>query len=502
MRPSLARHAPPKASAMIESLRGLGYTTATALADIIDNCIAANANKVDINFIWLDNKSVISILDNGNGMTESELDKGMRLGEINPLESREPSDLGRFGLGLKTASFSQCRRLTVASRKNGDINCLRWDLDFIATSSDDGWYMLEGAHKESENLLTPLNSYDSGSIVLWEILDRIITPGFGEQDFLDLIDKVEQHLAMVFHRLLEDNKRTGLKIFINNKAVNPWDPFLVGHPSKPWSSPEVCFSSINGVVIECHVLPHKDRLTDAEFQSAAGPGGWTAQQGFYVYRNKRLLIAGTWLGLGQGRAWIRDEAHRLARIRLDISNSADVDWKIDIRKSVARPPINIRSWLTKYAEDTRNKARRVFAHRGNLSAGPRGGPVLAVWKTEKFSGGVRYRIDLEHPAVKSVIEDAGNLLPQINAMFRIIEETIPVQRIWIDTAENKETPRTDFIGEPSAEVIRILEVMYRNLVLRKGSSPENARKQLLGCEPFHNYPDLVAALPDHLNEDQ
>lgn len=248
-------------------------------------------------------------------------------------------------------------------------------------------------------------------------------------------------------------------------------------------------------------MPHKDRLTEAEFQSAAGPEGWTAQQGFYVYRNKRLLLAGTWLGLGQGRAWIRDEAHRLARIRLDIPNSADADWKIDIRKSVARPPIILRPWLTRYAEDTRSRARRVFAHRGKLSAGLRGQPVLAAWKTEHFSGGIRYRIDADHPAIKSVLEDAGNLLPQIKAMFRIIEETIPVQRIWIDTAENWETPRTDFSGESSVEVIRILEVMYRNLVLRKGVSPEHARKQLLGCEPFHKYPGLVAALPDHLHED-
>ena len=497
---NLSRHAPPKASAMIESLRGLGYTTATALADIIDNSIAANASNVHITFIWLGSKSVISILDNGNGMSESELDKGMRLGEINPLDNREVTDLGRFGLGLKTASFSQCRRLTVASRKNSELNCLRWDLDFISTSRDDGWYLLEGPHEESEKLLEPLNNYESGSLVLWEILDRIITPGFIEQDFLDLIDTVEQHLAMTFHRLLEENKK-GLKIFINNKLIHPWDPFLIGHPSKPWSSPEVSFSSINCVVIECHVLPHKDKLSEVEFQSAGGPGGWIAQQGFYVYRNKRLLIAGTWLGLGQGRAWIRDEAHRLARIRLDISNAADVDWKIDIRKSVARPPITIRSWLTKYAEDTRSRARRVFAHRGKLSAGPRSGPVLAVWKTEKYTGGVRYRIDLDHPAVKSIIEDAGNLLPQIKAMFRIIEETIPVQRIWIDTAENRETPRTEFLGEQSPEVIKILDVMYRNLIIRKGYSPENAKKQLINSEPFHNYPDLVASLPDHLQKD-
>lgn len=499
---SLSRYAPPKASAMIESLRGLGYTTATAIADIIDNSIAASASKVDISFIWLGTGSIISILDNGNGMTEGELDTGMRLGEINPLDNRKTSDLGRFGLGLKTASFSQCRRLTVASKKNGEMNCLRWDLDFIASSHDDGWYLLEGAHEESEKLLSPLNDYEAGSLVLWEVMDRIITPGFGEQDFLNLIDKVEQHLAMIFHRFLESNNRTGFKIHINNKPVNPWNPFLIGHPAKPWSSPEVRFSSVDGVVMECHVLPHKDRLTEVEYQSASGPEGWTAQQGFYVYRNKRMLLAGTWLGLGNGRAWIRDEAHRLARIRLDIPNSADADWKIDIRKSVARPPVILCPWLTRYAEDTRSRARRAFAHRGKPSVGSSGQPVLTAWKTEQFNGGVRYRIDEEHPAVRSVLEDAGNLLPQIKAMFRIIEETIPVQRIWIDTAENLETPRTNFSGESSVEVISILEVMYRNLVLRKGVSSELAKKRLLGCEPFHRYPDLVAALPELLNEDQ
>jgi len=501
MSASLSRHAPPKASAMIESLRGLGYTTATALADIIDNSITANADRVDITFVWKGPESIISVLDNGNGMTESELYKGMRLGEISPLESRKMTDLGRFGLGLKTASFSQCRRLTVASRKNNEMSCLRWDLDIIATSNDDGWYLLEGAHTGSEALLSQLNNSNSGSIVLWEVLDRIITPGFSEQDFLDLIDGIEQHLAMVFHRLLESSGQR-LKIYINNKAIIPWNPFLVGHPAKPWNSPEVRFPSADGVFMECHVLPHKDGLTESEFQAAAGPGGWTAQQGFYVYRNKRLLIAGTWLGLGQGRGWIKDEAHRLARIRLDISNSADAEWKIDIRKSAARPPVNLRPWLTRYAEDTRTRARRVFAHRGKSLTGIRGQLVVTAWKTEHHSAGVRYRIDHDHPAVRAVLEDAGALLPQIMAMFRVIEETIPVQRIWIDTAENRETPRTNFSGDAPEEVIRILEVMFRNLVLRKGVSPARAREQLLGCEPFHKYPDLVAALPDPLSKDE
>jgi hypothetical protein len=192
MNPVNSRHAPPKAAAMLEALRGLGYTTATALADIIDNSVAAHADKVDILFSWAGLSSTIAVIDNGAGMDERELDLAMRLGQKNPLEERSAQDLGRFGLGLKTASFSQCRRLTVASRKKGEIRCLRWDLDVLAASADDGWHLLEGAAPGSEPHLAALDD-SQGTLVLWERLDKIVTPGFNGQDFLDLIDRVEQH---------------------------------------------------------------------------------------------------------------------------------------------------------------------------------------------------------------------------------------------------------------------------------------------------------------------
>ena len=107
-----SRNAPPQASAMIEALRGLGYNTATALADIIDNSISADANRIDLLFNWDGQKSRVIVWDNGNGMSAEEIDKAMRLGGRSPLEQRDAKDLGRFGLGLKTASFSQCRKLT------------------------------------------------------------------------------------------------------------------------------------------------------------------------------------------------------------------------------------------------------------------------------------------------------------------------------------------------------------------------------------------------------
>jgi len=491
--PSRSRLAPPRASAMVEALRGLGYSPATALADVIDNSISANAHNVALEFKWQGDASVVSILDDGDGMDEANLEAAMRLGERSPIDHRAASDLGRFGLGLKTASFSQCRSLTVASIRSSETNCFRWDLDVLASSADHGWHLLEGPAPGSDHLLEPLSAVGKGTLVLWERLDQVVTHGFGEQDFLDVIDEVERHLAMVFHRYLE---RGDLHLTINSRQVSPWDPFLREHQAT-WTSPFERVRSSAGVVeVQCHVLPHKDDLTTKQEQSAAGPHGWTAQQGFYVYRNRRLLLAGSWIGLGQGRSWTKEEAHRLARIRLDLPNSADADWKIDIRKSSASPPVALRPLLTRLAEETRARARKVFAHRGQPLSAPGSQPIAQAWRVERSAAGMRYRIDLDHPSIRTVLEDAGTLTSRIKCMLRVIEETVPVQRIWLDTTEGAETPRTGFSGEPPSEVRAVLIVMYRNLVQRKGMSPVLAREQLLHTEPFNFHPDLVAALPD------
>jgi hypothetical protein len=483
---------------MIEALRGLGYSTATALADVIDNSIAAGASHVDLFFSWKGTESTVCVVDDGRGMDDSELDHAMRLGDKGPLDERSPSDLGRFGLGLKTASFSQCRQLTVASRKNGGTSCLRWDLDFLAASADDGWHLLEGPAHGSEDRLAPLDASEAGTLVLWEKLDRIVTPGFREQDFLDLIDRVEAHLSLVLHRFLA-GPIPRLRLTINGSAVNPSDPFLTRN-SSTWSSPLEQIRGDTGVVrVQCHVLPHRDRLDPREYERTAGPDGWAAHQGFYVYRNERLLVAGSWLGLGRGRSWTKEEAHRLARIRVDLPNTADSDWKIDIRKSIAQPPVLVREKLTRLAEDTRERARRVFAHRAEPVRVGGGVPVAQAWRAEYFTGGLRYRIDHAHPAVSAVLDDAGQMDSRIRAMLRIIEETIPVQRIWLDTTEAREIPRTGFAGQSPAEVDAVLQVLYRNMISRKGLSPLRARQLLLQTDPFNNHPDLIAALPDELS---
>lgn len=488
-----SREAPPRAGAMLESLRGLGYTVGAALADIVDNSISAGATEIDVGLSWADRDSRIWVLDNGRGMSDPELQDALTLGAKNPKEARDATDLGRFGLGLKTASFSQCKRLTVASKKNGAVSCLRWDLDALEACPD-RWLMLEGPHPGSEPWIDKLACLSSGTIVLWENLDRIVTAAFGIDDFADLADDVELHLAMVFHRLI-GGARAGFRLRINDRVVKPWDPFMDGHPSKTWGGYPVKLNTPFGTLeAEGHVLPHRDMLSPEEFHAAQGPAGWTAQQGFYVYRNRRLLLAGGWLGLGDaGKPWNREEQFRLARIRLDLPNTADADWKIDIKKSTARVPVSVRPWLTKIAVDTRDRARKVFAFRG-APTGPGREPVATAWRSETTRGGTCYRIDLKHPAVAAALDASGSGSALLKAMIRVLEETVPVQRIWLDTAEQKEVPRGDFAGEPPEAVIEVARVLFDDLRERKGLDVHQARKSLLRTEPFQKYPALVASL--------
>lgn len=489
-----ARKAPPRAMAMLESLRGLGYSTAAALADIVDNSISAGASEVHLDFQWDGPDSRVLILDDGRGMNDPELEGAMRLGDKNPLSAREAHDLGRFGMGLKTASLSQCRRLTVTSVKDSERSCLRWDLDELAADPRNDWLLFEGPAEDSEQHLTSLDGKASGTLVLWEKLDHIVTAGYTVDNFGDLLDNIEAHLAMVFHRFLQ-GPRARIKLLINKRPIEPWDPFMTGHPAKPWSSPVAQQRTEGGPVLaQCHVLPHRDKLSNDEFEANAGPAGWTAQQGFYVYRNERLLVAGGWLGLGKPKAWNREEVHRLARIRLDIPNTADADWKIDVRKSTARPPVSLRPWLMALAENTRDRARRTFAFRGAPAPASGNQPIEQAWRVDRLKAGIRYRIDDSHPYVAAVLERAGDLQPLVKAMLRVIEETVPVQRIWLDTAENKETPCTGFEGEPPAAVIEVATVLFEDLMERKGLSVEEARKAMLKIEPFQKYPTLVGQL--------
>lgn len=486
----------PYASALIESLRAYGYTTATAVADIIDNSISAGAKNVWLTFHWNGPDSYILILDDGWGMDETKLRDAMRPGSRNPLEKRDPRDLGRFGLGLKTASFSQCRRLTVASRTKIDpVSVRRWDLEHVARVNK--WELLKSPASQSAQRLESLGNIPSGTLVLLECLDRIVSQAppsdnVAHDQFLNLIDDIEDHIAMVFHRFLEEPSR--LKIFINGTEneyrVKPWDPFLNSHLATITFPVEHIECGQSEIVVQGFVLPHKDKLGDQLHSVASGPAGWNAQQGFYVYRNQRLLVAGNWLGLGSGRPWTKEEHYKLARIRLDIPNSLDMDWQIDVKKSTAKPPVTVRKRLKDLADEVRRQAREVFAHRGSYRPRDENQATTRAWVSVRSQGRIRYKIDRTHPLVNGVLEYNTDLRAAVEAMLRTLEETVPIQKIWLDTAEHPDLHTRPFEQVPEDDIRKIIFSILA-VLLRDNLPEEQAFEMIASMDAFLDYRQLV-----------
>lgn len=494
--------AAPPAHAMIESLRGVGYTVEAAIADIVDNSLAAGARNVWLRFVFGGPDSWISIVDDGSGMDINELRLAMTLGGRDSLGERSSTDLGRFGFGLKTASFSQCRRLTVASRKNGTVAVRRWDLDVIARPDVNDWRLLLDPAPGSEERLSALDRVDTGTIVLWENTDRLAAGLLAndrrsEDAFLAMVDRVDRHLGMIFHRFLEGTA-PDLKIFINGSdarsGVRPWDPFMAGFAATTLSPLERIATAHGVVSFQGYVLPHKDQLSEKQFQEGAGRNGWTSQQGFYVYRNRRMLVAGSWLGLGEPRLWTREEPYKLARLSIDFPNTADAEWEIDIKKSTARPPRVVRPRLTALAETIRADARQVFAHRGAYGKRAPVEDFKAAWSVDETGNGTRYRIARDHPAVIRALEAAGRDRAAVEHALRLIEETVPVQRIWLDTVEKGEILGEASAEAPSPELEEVARGLFEHLTTRVGLSPQMAARQLLATDPFHNHPNFIERL--------
>jgi hypothetical protein len=477
------RVVPPSASALISSLRGVGYSLETAIADIIDNSIAANATTIDIGWDWNGGNPAATIFDDGHGMEEETLVEAMRFGGVGPDVARSEGDLGRFGLGLKTASLSQCRRLTVVSKTHTGTPSFTWDLDHIGGK----WSLIEGGHTVPEEPLARLDEKKSGTLVVWQKID------FGRKDdrpdhaaFMGDLERLDRHLGMVFHRFIAGDARR-ITIKINGRCVEAWDPFLESNEATI-PSPEQQVSAPGGKVrVRGFVLPHRDRFqNEEEFEKAAGPDGWTAQQGFYVYRQKRLLSAGGWLGLGGNRALTREEPSRLARIRIDIPNTADHDWRIDIRKAIARPPDAIRKKLQRLAEDIRRKAREVFVHRGQYGRRTAATEVSRIWTVNPEAARRRYTIRRDHELIVVVRDQLGkNNSGLLDALLDLIERTVPVDRVWLDVTEH---------GVPSSDgdMEEIIEsaLSISRLMCKAGIPFEEAAANVAMMDPFDKVPGL------------
>lgn len=481
----------PRPDALVESLRAFGYNLQTAIADLVDNSITANSSHIGIELFWDGPDSWIRIADNGDGMNEGALVEAMRPGTRSPLEDRPLKDLGRFGLGLKTASFSQCRRLTVRSKAKGAKETTRcWNLDFVQKAKK--WALLKSPHDATseEALSAGLPDAATGTVVLWEALDRVVggerrDDVEAQRHFLLKIDAVVEHLGMVFHRFLSQPRP--IRIKVNGTPVKPWDPFLADHPATQ-VQPEADFGNRDRkITVQPYILPHESKLKAEAHQAAAGSKGWNAHQGFYIYRNRRLLSAGEWLGF-----YRQEEHYKLARIQVDIPNTLDSDWKIDVRKAHAHPPDQAKQFLRPIAEATRTRAAEVYRHRGRVIQGAASEPHIYMWQQVQRHGKIRYRINRDHPLIQRL---GGNPPPSkadISALLGMIEETLPVNHILGNFAENARQQSAPFEDAPP-EVQKVALAVGRALQAQ-GLSEKEIRRRLLLIDPFQHYPEIVAAL--------
>ena len=422
---------PPFAPSLIESTRAIGYSLEAAIADIIDNSIAANATQIDVSFFPLDG-AYISILDNGNGMDSNEITQSMQYGSQNPLETRNEYDLGRFGLGLKTASLSQCRKLTVVSKKDGVLQARQWDIDHVIEART--WSLIV-FNEEDELSKIPniemLRQLDSGTLVVWQNLDRMRA---GTIDFAKSMgrqfDAVREHISLVFHRYISGEQGLNkITIKINNTDVSATDPFLIGK-SDPTMQEETIKVQNAFIKVQPFILPHMDKMTNEEIKSLGGKDGLRKLQGFYVYRNKRLLVWGTWF-----RMMRKGELSKLARIRVDIPNSLDELWTLDIKKSTATPPEEVLENLAKLIDKIGGKSKLKFTRRGKKETDD---SYVHLWNRMKSrGGGYYYEINKEHPLVNSVSSDLGENNKALFSLLEQIEKTLPLNQLYIDLTNDE-----------------------------------------------------------------
>jgi hypothetical protein len=479
--------ADPEPRSMIETFRAIGYSIEAAVADIIDNSISAGAKNIWVNLDWKGSETWLSVKDDGTGMDNSELIQAMRPGSKNPLESRSAKDLGRFGLGLKTASFSQCRILSVLSkRENSDISFWTWDLDYVNQS---GKWNLVKYMPDEEKYFKELGEIKSGTIVVWNDIDRLVKNFHSDDEkalekFLQIMEQVKKHLAMVFHRFIESNK---IKIWFQEREVAAWDPFFIDKDAtQPSPEDPLC----NGKVkVRGFVLPHKSKLTEDEFRLAEGPKGWNEQQGFYIYRNERLLLAGDWLGMFR-----KEEHFKLARIRVDLPNTMDAEWQIDIKKSVARPPLVLRDLLKAYASKVRAKAVEVYRHKGQILQRKYASMQFQpVWH-EKLRHGKRfYSINREHPIITNLLDSIKDHNSEINELLRYIEETVPVPLITIKESEQPEIQGSPFEGVDQELLQKSMKMMFDRLI-QNGKNSDEAKAHIMSIEPFNLFPQFLEYL--------
>lgn len=466
----------PYAPLLIESMRSLGYSFDTAIADLIDNSVSAKAKNINILLDPSDDPQLI-LFDDGLGMDAANLEEALRFGSRGPKETRSERDLGRFGLGLKSASLSQCRRLVVASKTDGQICCFSWDLDEVQRTND--WSVLEYSPEEIAQLpsINLFGEVSSGTYVLLQNFDRISASSHDVKKTLDaLLEAAEDHLSLVFHRIISED---GVKILVNGRAITPKDPFLEDHKSTQRLREQTLHIDGEAISLQPYILPHRNKLTHDDLRRVGGADDLRTNQGFYIYRCKRLILWGTWF-----RLLGKDELNKLARVKVDIPNSLDEIWSIDVKKSTANLPDKIRKNLYGSIKESVFGSKKVIEYRGKLD---RKEDTHYIWeRLTTRDGAVAYTINRELPQVQMVYskldQDARRTF---ETLMQTIEQNFPASRIYLDVAGGE-------ISQPTEDLEKMKSDIEAHLsqAASIGLSRDELLTILLNTEPYSKFDEL------------
>ena len=464
------------------AMRSMGYSFEAAIADIIDNSISANAKNVQVKFPTNSINCYVSILDDGNGMSQEKLFNAMRYGSDSCEKDRGDNDLGRFGLGMKAASLSQCKILTVVSKQNDKTSAFQWNYDLILDKKE--WLVAELNENEISGLpeIDELEMNSSGTLVIWQNFD-ILEKSSGDvfHALKDYRVKIIDYLSLIFHRYLNGEADKRLNIKINSLKLKGMDPFLEKH-RKTNIRQEFNLAIRDNqnierhVVVQPYVLPYQKDLSKDDLELLGGINNLRTKQGFYIYRNKRLIIWGTWFGVP------RNELTKNARIRVDIPNTLDDIWSIDIKKQNATIPKSIRNSLTKAVSETMDFSVKIQNHRGRIAR--INDDLDYIWNRVQYRDNkFIYTINRKSrifDLLKENIDDEA--ISRFEMILEEIENNVPYQQIYIDISQ-------DIIDEEDSEE-RLKDIENKGIVCVKHMvdleiyDTKEAIELLFTSEPF------------------
>jgi hypothetical protein len=439
--------AEPNPEYLIKSIAEQGYSLETALADLIDNSITAKAQSIEILTELIEDKLTLFISDNGVGMTKKELSDNMQFPSKSMEAKREKSDLGRFGLGMKTASFSQTRKFTVLSKKEGgEYEGRTWDVNYLKSSGK--WRVLINKKTEIDNLIREykkisLNrlgqfiNYEPNTLIIWSGLYKFNISSDSEST-IDLLNKqlteiTLEYLGIVFHKFLEKSLKP-IKIKINNSLVSPFNPFPNSKSSELRSLGErQNILRENILKMEGFILPVSSTNPDSEKDWRTKNMGLLDLEGIYIYRGDRIISFGGWAGLIK-----KEPKLKLARLRIEINNANDDLFQLKVDKSGIIVPHELRLAVIRYIIELKNEARNELSKRGvRMNSSFKGKNHTDLFNRIPSSNGTLLDINKDYPILKNITNE---LNPKQNRMLSLLLKVVTAKLNYNkDVIDNRNT---------------------------------------------------------------